>query len=58
MKLEGQNLDQYEELLVSIEANARKLNLLIGVCNDSQYRNELIEQYESELKAKGFKFCE
>ncbi|NJN73426.1 MAG: tetratricopeptide repeat protein [Limnothrix sp. RL_2_0] len=50
MSLEGKNSDQYESLLVSMEANARKLNLLIGVCDDSQLRDELIARYETEVE--------
>jgi tetratricopeptide (TPR) repeat protein len=50
MNLEGQNFDQYEGLLVSMEANTRKLNLLIGVCDDSQLRDEIIAQYETEVE--------
>ena len=50
LQFEGQNLDAYDGLIVSMEANARKLNLLIGVCDDSQLRDELIAQYETEVE--------
>ena len=50
MEFEGQNLDAYDGLIVSMEANARRLNLLIATCDDSQYRDEVIEQYESEVE--------
>jgi len=45
-----QNERSYDDLLVSIEANKDKLNLLIGVCDDSQLRDEIIQQYEAELE--------
>jgi SOS-response transcriptional repressor LexA len=50
MNLEGENFNAYEELLVSIEANIQKLNLLIGICDDTQFRDEIIEAYEAELE--------
>jgi tetratricopeptide (TPR) repeat protein len=45
-----QNERSYEDLLVSIEANKDKLNLLIGVCDDGNLRDEIIQQYEAELE--------
>jgi tetratricopeptide (TPR) repeat protein len=45
-----QNERSYDDLLVSIEANKDKLNLLIGVCDDSNLRDEIIKQYEAELE--------
>ena len=45
-----QNERSYEDLLVSIEANTDKLNLLIGVCDDGNLRDEIIQQYEAELE--------
>ncbi len=45
-----QNERSYDDLLVSIEANTDKLNLLIGVCDDSNLRDEIIQQYEAELE--------
>ena len=45
-----QNERSYEDLLVSIEANTDKLNLLIGVCDDSNLRDEIIQQYKAELE--------
>ena len=47
---EVQNLENYEDLLVSIEASEQRLSLLIAVCEDFRLRDQLIEQYESELK--------
>ena len=45
-----QNERSYEDLLVSIEANKDKLNLLIGVCDDGNLRDEIIQHYEAELE--------
>jgi tetratricopeptide (TPR) repeat protein len=45
-----QNERSYEDLLVSIEANKDKLNLLIGVCDDGNLRDEIIQRYEAELE--------
>ncbi len=44
-----ENQEEYEELLVSIEAGVGTLNLLMAVCDDNAYRNQLITQYEQEL---------
>jgi len=40
----------YEDLLVSIEASEERLSLLIAVCDDSNYRDRIIERYEAELQ--------
>ncbi|MEB3343001.1 tetratricopeptide repeat protein [Okeania sp.] len=45
--LENQN--NYDDLIVSIEASYRTLNILIAVCDDSQYREKIIRKYETEL---------
>ncbi len=42
--------DVYDELVVSIEAKAHRLNLLIAVCDDASFRDEIIAQYEAELQ--------
>jgi len=44
-----ENEKNYLDLLVSIEADDKQLNLLIGVCDDSNYREEIISRYEAEL---------
>src|SRR4028119_2284901 len=49
--LNSQNQDNYENLLVSIEAGKDILNLLIAVCDDSDCRDRLIAAYEAELEA-------
>ncbi|MEG4205016.1 tetratricopeptide repeat protein [Microcoleus sp. Pol7_A1] len=48
--LNSQNPDNYEDLLVSIEAGKDILNLLIAVCDDSDCRDRLISNYEAELE--------
>ena len=48
--LTSQNQDNYENLLVSIEAGKDILNLLIAVCDDSDCRDRLIADYEAELE--------
>ncbi|EGK88159.1 tetratricopeptide repeat protein [Microcoleus vaginatus] len=48
--LNSQNQDNYEDLLVSIEAGKDILNLLIAVCDDSDCRDRLIADYEAELE--------
>ncbi len=44
------NAISYEDLLVSIEASEERLSLLIAVCDDSNYRDRIIERYEAELQ--------
>src|SRR6476469_4859662 len=48
--LNSQNQDNYDDLLVSIEAGKDILNLLIAVCDDSDCRDRLIADYEAELE--------
>lgn len=48
--LNSQNQDNYEDLLVSIEAGKDILNLLIAVCDDSDCRDRIISDYEAELE--------
>lgn len=47
--LEINNEDSYDDLLVSIEVSTGILSLLITVCDDSSFREEIITKYESEL---------
>ncbi|HEY9704384.1 MAG TPA: tetratricopeptide repeat protein, partial [Allocoleopsis sp.] len=44
-----QNEDNYERLLVSVESNYHRLNLLIAVSDTIIYRTEIINRYEKEL---------
>ena len=45
-----QNENSYEDLLVSIEASEGRLSLLIGVCDDNEFRERIIARYEAELQ--------
>ncbi|WP_138498506.1 tetratricopeptide repeat protein [Nostoc sp. PA-18-2419] len=47
---EGENQDAYDDLIVSIEAQTQGLNLLIAVCDDPNFRDEIIARYEVELQ--------
>jgi tetratricopeptide (TPR) repeat protein len=49
---QGENQDAYDDLIVSIEAQTRGLSLLIAVCDDSNFRDEIIAEYEAELNPK------
>lgn len=44
------NEDNYDDLIVSIEASFGKLSLLIAVCDDINFRNQIIDRYETELQ--------
>lgn len=44
-----QNQNNYDDLIVSIEASYQSLNILIAVCDDSQHREKIIRKYEREL---------
>ncbi len=46
---EQENENNYDDLLVSIEANNNQLNLLIAVCDNIQFRDKIIQRYEQEL---------
>ncbi|MBD2493849.1 tetratricopeptide repeat protein [Nostoc sp. FACHB-280] len=48
--IDDENRDAYDDLIVSIDAKANRLNLLIGVCDDASFRDEIIAQYEAELQ--------
>ncbi|MHC5727356.1 MAG: tetratricopeptide repeat protein, partial [Nostoc sp.] len=49
---QGENQDAYDDLIVSIEAQKRGLNILIAVGDDASFRDEIIAQYEAELQPK------
>ncbi|MBD2353788.1 tetratricopeptide repeat protein [Tolypothrix sp. FACHB-123] len=44
------NRDAYDYLTISIETKANRLNLLIAVCDDASFRDEIIAEYEAELQ--------
>ncbi|NJK54010.1 MAG: hypothetical protein HC936_16705 [Leptolyngbyaceae cyanobacterium SU_3_3] len=47
------NQRNLRRLVLSVQASIHKLNLLIAVCDNPRYRDELIRTYEAELTAKG-----
>ncbi|WP_055075747.1 tetratricopeptide repeat protein [Pseudanabaena sp. 'Roaring Creek'] len=49
----SQNQRNLRRLLMSVQASYGRLNLLIAICDNRRYRDELIGSYEKELTAKG-----
>lgn len=47
--IDQQNQDAYDDLIVSIEASVARLNILIAVCDDLEFRDEIIRRYEIEV---------
>jgi hypothetical protein len=47
--LRDQNQNNFDDLLISIEARPDSLNLLLAVCSDNKMRDRMIAQYEAEL---------
>jgi tetratricopeptide (TPR) repeat protein len=47
------NQRNLRRLVLSVQASLHKLNLLIAICDNPLYRDELIRTYEAELTAKG-----
>ncbi|BBH39497.1 G-protein-signaling modulator 2 [Microcystis viridis NIES-102] len=45
-----QNEREYEGLIVSLEANQERLNILICVCDQEKLRKEIIDRYSKELE--------
>jgi tetratricopeptide (TPR) repeat protein len=43
----------YDSLIVAVESGLGELNLLLAVCDDVNFRNEIINRYETELKQEG-----
>lgn len=48
-----ENRYQLRRLIQSIEASYGKFNLLICICDNPYYRDEIIRDYEAELTVKG-----
>ncbi|MGB3294984.1 MAG: tetratricopeptide repeat protein [Phormidesmis sp.] len=53
--LSPQNHRELRKLVVSIQANAQALGLLLAVCDDRNLQAELIGEYEAELEKQGVK---
>ncbi|KAM3090603.1 tetratricopeptide repeat protein [Phormidesmis sp. 146-35] len=52
--LEVENRRNYQKLMVAIEASSTRLNLLLAVCDDPSLREQLIQDYERELRGQDF----
>jgi tetratricopeptide (TPR) repeat protein len=50
---EPENQRNFRKLLLSVQASLKQLNLLIAICDHPTYREELIQDYEAQLTAKG-----
>ncbi len=50
-ELDAENLEAYEDLLVTIEASQGVFSVLIAVCDNGQFRDELIARLEAELQS-------
>ena len=47
---EDPNQDAYDDLIVTIEGKAGKLEIIIAVCDDLHFRDSIIDKYEAELQ--------
>jgi tetratricopeptide (TPR) repeat protein len=47
------NTYNLKRLLVSVKASLGQLNLLIGICDNRNYRQSIVHSYEAELVEKG-----
>jgi tetratricopeptide (TPR) repeat protein len=52
-ELAAANQHNLRRLVLSVRASLHKLNLLIAICDNPLYRDELIRTYEAELTANG-----
>ncbi|KAB8318123.1 tetratricopeptide repeat protein, partial [Tolypothrix campylonemoides VB511288] len=52
--VKAENQRNYLKLIVALEASQGILNLLIAVCDDRNLRENLIRQYETELRQQDF----
>ena len=49
----AQNHHQLRRLVWSIQSSYGRLNLLVAICDNWKYRDEIIDTYEAELRGKG-----
>lgn len=49
----AQNHHQLRRLVWSIQSSYGRLNLLVAICDNWKYRDEIIDTYEAELREKG-----
>ncbi len=52
-ELERENQRNLRRLVLSMQASLGKLSLFVGICDNSQYRDAIVQTYERELQAKG-----
>jgi tetratricopeptide (TPR) repeat protein len=52
-ELERENRRNLRRLVLSIQASLGKLSLFVGICDNSQYRDAIVQTYERELQAQG-----
>jgi hypothetical protein len=48
------NQRELRKLILSIQANANRLDLFLAICDDRNLQEKLIQQYEAELNQQGF----
>ncbi|MEO0533782.1 MAG: tetratricopeptide repeat protein [Cyanobacteria bacterium P01_A01_bin.123] len=51
--LDPLNQREFRKLVLSIEASAQRLGLLLAICDDRNLQDKLITTYEAELKDRG-----
>jgi hypothetical protein len=49
----AENQHQLRRLVWSIQSSYGRLNLLVAICDNWKYRDEIIDTYEAELRGKG-----
>ncbi|MGG6241012.1 tetratricopeptide repeat protein [Nodosilinea sp. AN01ver1] len=49
----AENKHQLRRLVWSIQSSYGRLNLLVAICDNWKYRDEIIDTYEAELREKG-----
>ena len=50
-----ENWRSYQKLMVTIEASDGILNLLLAICDDRNLRDQLIQDYEAELRSQNIR---
>ncbi|WP_226594460.1 tetratricopeptide repeat protein, partial [Microseira wollei] len=48
-----ENQRNLRKLILSLKASFGKLNILIAICDNRRYRDEVMQKYETELRAQG-----
>ncbi|MBW4659154.1 MAG: hypothetical protein KME15_10800 [Drouetiella hepatica Uher 2000/2452] len=50
--LDAENRRSYRKLVLSIAASENTLNLLMAICDDRNLRQQIIQDYEAELRER------